>query len=241
MRDASYTAVDHGLRENDAYAKAKYDITMRWLGAAPTPTTRLINIGCGAGLFNRIAREAGYLVEAWEPDPDAYAIAAADARTGVTVHLGGLMDATPSAGADVVVMHDVLEHIHDDAEAARQLASLVAPAGRVVISVPALASLFGLHDDLLGHHRRYNRRTLRQALGSEFEFDQLRYFGMTLIPVTLVLSRLLRRPYPAAAAGKPSLFGRAFAAVCQLEARVPTPIGTSLICRLHPRAQGTSS
>ncbi len=79
MSDARYTARDHAFRESDHYARAKYDITLRWLaelsiGTSASPR-RLVNIGCGAGLFNRLAHEAGFAVEACEPDADACASA----------------------------------------------------------------------------------------------------------------------------------------------------------------------
>jgi 2-polyprenyl-3-methyl-5-hydroxy-6-metoxy-1,4-benzoquinol methylase len=226
--DAGYTADDHEFRENDDYARAKYDITLRWLGAASG--RRLVNVGCGAGLFNELAHAAGFRVEACEPDSGAYAVAAEHAPAGVDVHLGGLFDAPIAEGADVVVMHDVLEHIDDEAAAVLAVAKLVRPGGVAVVSVPALQSLFGLHDERLGHFRRYDRRSLRRALEGSFGLERMRYFGMSLIPVTLAYSRWMRKPYPTGAASGPSLVGRAFGAVCAVEARVPTPLGTSLIC-----------
>ena len=234
MVDAEYTSDDHKFRENDAYAQAKYDITMRWLGR-PAPGTRLLNIGCGGGLFTRLATDAGFAVEACEPDPAAHAIATRNAPPGVHVHLGGLFEAPFAPGAQLIVMHDVLEHIDDDARAVRTLRGLLSPNGRLILSVPALPVLFGLHDELLGHHRRYHRRSLTQVTAPSFRIERLRYFGFTMIPITLLLSRLLRRPYPAEAATGPSALGRAFAAMCALEARIPTPLGTSLICELTPR------
>ena len=232
MVDVAYTTDDHEFRENDDYARAKYDITLRWLG--PARERRLLNIGCGAGLFNRLAHHAGFAVEACEPDPTAHRIALAAAPDGVVVHLGGLFDAPMTPGADVVVMHDVLEHIDDEASAVAELHRLVCAGGTVVISVPALESLYGLHDERLGHHRRYTRRSLRSALESHFVVRRMRYFGMSLIPVTLWFSRWRRRPYPTGVATGPSLIGRAFALVCRGESFVPTPIGTSLVCEASP-------
>jgi len=228
MVDLAYTANDHEFRENDDYAHGKYDITLRWLGPARGRT--LLNIGCGAGLFNVLAHEAGFLVEACEPDPVAHGRALAAAPDGVTVHLGGLFDAPLTPGADVVVMHDVLEHIDDEASAVTALHRLVGADGTVVVSVPALQSLYGLHDERLGHHRRYTRRSLRSALDGQFAVRRMRYYGMSLIPVTLWFSRWRRRPYPTATATGPSLVGRAFSLLCRGESFVPTPVGTSLVC-----------
>ena len=228
MVDLAYTAHDHEFRENDDYARAKYDITLRWLGPARGRT--LLNIGCGAGLFNTLAHDAGFSVEACEPDPVAHCRASAAAPNGVVVHLGGLFDAPLTPGADVVVVHDVLEHIDDEAAAVTELHRLIGAEGTMVMSVPALQSLYGLHDERLGHHRRYTRRSLRSALDGQFVVRRMRYFGMSLIPVTLWFSRWRRRPYPTAAATGPSLVGRAFALLCRGESFVPTPLGTSLVC-----------
>jgi 2-polyprenyl-3-methyl-5-hydroxy-6-metoxy-1,4-benzoquinol methylase len=233
MVDATYTADDHQFRENDQDARAKYEITLRWLGAGAS--RKLLNIGCGGGLFNELASNAGFDVAACEPDPQAHALALAAAPPGVTVHLGGLFEAGLPADADVVVMHDVLEHIEDDASAVAKLAQLVAPGGRIVISVPAMQSLFGLHDERLGHYRRYSRRSLRRALAPSFEIQRMRYFGLSLIPVTLAFSKLMRRPYPTGAAQGPSLVGKMFAVVCRVEGQVPLPLGTSLICEATRR------
>jgi SAM-dependent methyltransferase len=233
--DASYTTDDHEFRENDDYAGAKYDITLRWLGPARGRT--LLNVGCGAGLFNELAHAGGFLVEACEPDPIAYAHAVSAAPAGVAVHNAGLFDA-PLSPADVVVMHDVLEHIDDDADAVAQIGRLVRPGGTAIISVPALQALFGLHDERLGHYRRYNRRSLRRVLDTRFEVQRLRYFGVSLIPVTLWFSRWRRQPYPTATATGPSLVGRVFRRLCRIESRLPAPIGTSLICQVSPRKNG---
>jgi len=227
--DLAYTASDHQFRENDYYARAKYDITLRWLGPARGRT--LLNIGCGAGLFNLLAHDAGFSVVACEPDPVAHGRALAAAPDGVVVHLGGLFDAPLTQSADVVVMHDVLEHIDDEAAAVSELWRLVDADGTMVLSVPALQSLYGLHDERLGHHRRYTRRSLRSTLDDRFVVRRMRYFGLSLIPVTLWFSRWRRQPYPTATATGASLVGRAFALLCRGESFVPTPLGTSLVCQ----------
>jgi 2-polyprenyl-3-methyl-5-hydroxy-6-metoxy-1,4-benzoquinol methylase len=234
--DVSYTAEDHQFRESDDYARAKYDITLRWLG--PARGRSLLNIGCGGGMFNRLASDAGFAVEACEPDPVAHAAAVESAPEGVTVHLGGLLDSSMTEGADVVVMHDVLEHIEDEAAAVDALCRLVDAKGTLIVSVPALQSLFGMHDERLGHFRRYDRRSLRRAFGSRLHIERMRYFGFSLIPVTLAYSRLLRRPYPTDAAAGPSLIGKAFGVVCRVESRVPAVLGTSLICEATLTAHG---
>jgi hypothetical protein len=58
---------------------------------------------------------------------------------------------------------------------------------------------------------------------------------LTFLPLTLWFSKLARRPYPTATASSGGLVSCAFGAMCQLESRVPTPIGTALVVEARPR------
>jgi SAM-dependent methyltransferase len=60
---------------------------------------------------------------------------------------------------DLVVCSEVLEHLGDDALAARHLAALLAPAGRLVATVPG--GKLSRFDELIGHQRHYRPPGLR--------------------------------------------------------------------------------
>jgi SAM-dependent methyltransferase len=61
---------------------------------------------------------------------------------------------------DVVCAFDVVEHCEDDALAVGELARVLAPGGRMLLSVPAYQWAWSDHDVQAGHHRRYTRRRL---------------------------------------------------------------------------------
>lgn len=231
-----YISRDHAFRTRDSYALAKYALTIRWLRPYLKPGAVVFNIGCGVGYFNTALRRFGVSVVACEPDPQAYALANDVADEHTTVMCGDLAQfaATMPGQADIVVMHDVLEHIADDDSAARILWSLLKPEARVVLSVPALQYLFGKHDQEWGHYRRYSKRRLRQVLQPFFTISRLQYYGMASIPIVLVFSKWLRTPYPMGAASG-GLIHRLYDALCQLETHIAEPIGTSLICELRAR------
>lgn len=238
MTSESYTEADHAFRDGDTYAGAKYDVTRRWLAALPrrSPRPTLVHIGCGSGLFNAMAVADGYEVLAYEPDPAACAMARETAPAEhCRVEQLGLDAVRLDDPADVVVMHDVLEHIEDDAAAVEKLRTLLAPDGTLILSVPALPALFGYHDEQLGHHRRYTRASLRRVLEPRFTMTRLRYFGFTFIPVTAWYSKVKRRPYPTDTVGERGIVGRAFELACRAEERIAAPLGTSLICEARPR------
>jgi SAM-dependent methyltransferase len=230
-----YTACDHEFRDDDIYARTKYEITLRWLRGIPRPS-HLANVGCGSGVFNQMAVDAGFVVTGYEPDPDAFRLAQDrlpphDCR----LEAKGLEAIPTSQPADVVVMHDVLEHIEDEQRAVNHLREIVTDHGHVVLSVPAMPSLFGLHDEELGHFRRYTRRKLRRALDPSFEIIRLRSFGAAFIPITAYYSRWRRTPYPVDRATGAGVSARVVHGLCGFESRVRLPIGTSLLCEVRPR------
>lgn len=235
-----YTLEDHAVRETDRYALSKYDITERWMKEMPNaqaPGRVLLNVGCGSGEFNRRAYLMGYSVFGFEPDAETFQMAVQKNRSSSSVVLEqkSLLEINDKQyKADVIVMHDVLEHIEDDAGAVRHLKALVKQNGRVIVSVPALASLFGYHDELLKHFRRYNAKTLRKVLEPHFKVLRIRYFGASFIPITYWFSVLKRKAYPHAAAGKG--FGAwVMKTLCKLEIALSFPLGTSLLVELEPK------
>jgi SAM-dependent methyltransferase len=65
---------------------------------------------------------------------------------------------------DTIIFIHVLEHIEKDREALYKAYELLQPNGYVLIEVPALQFLFSPHDKLLGHYRRYTKRTLKAII-----------------------------------------------------------------------------
>ena len=61
---------------------------------------------------------------------------------------------------DVVSAFDVVEHCADDARAVSELVRVLAPGGRLLLSVPAYQWAWSDHDVQAGHHRRYTRAEL---------------------------------------------------------------------------------
>jgi len=229
--DLAYKAADHRFRSKDAYAQGKYDVTTRWLRKRAQPGQLLLNIGCGSGEYNGAARAMGLRVLGCEPEAEAHRLAASTVPEGCEVRQCGLLELR-SEPADYIVMHDVLEHIEDDATAVRALHGLLKPGGVAVVSVPAYQWLFGNHDVQLGHFRRYTRGSLLAVLRGSFEIEASRYYGASLIPVALWFSRLSKKPYPVAAASG-GLMHALMSWVCGLESHVPMPMGTSVLARVR--------
>lgn len=104
----------------------------------------------------------------------------------------------PSGMFDVVTALDVLEHVDDeDAFLRDQVAARLGPGGIAVLSVPAYQALFGDHDRMLEHHRRYRPAALRAIVGRHLRIiDQGSLFTSLLLPrlVQTGLQRAGRHP-----------------------------------------------
>jgi SAM-dependent methyltransferase len=231
--NVAYKTSDHLFRSTDEYAQGKYDVTTRWLAPRIQLGQRLLNIGCGGGEYNAKAHSLGLSVIACEPEANAFELALRNAPAGVDVLPCGLMElAERVPPADFIVMHDVLEHIADDVAAVAAVRNLLVPGGTAVISVPAYQWLFGHHDVQLGHYRRYKRSSLVALFRDGFEIEAARYYGAALIPVALWYSRIAKKGYPVATASR-GLAHAGMRLVCQLESRLPMPVGTSVLLRVR--------
>ena len=74
------------------------------------------------------------------------------------------LDEIPAGETDFssVLCVNVLEHIEDDTDALRAMATRVRVGGHVVLYIPAVPWAFGELDAKLGHFRRYNKPRIRQ-------------------------------------------------------------------------------
>jgi SAM-dependent methyltransferase len=155
--------------------------------------------------------------------------------------VGSLEDAPlADASFDVVLALDVLEHLDDDSRGLREAVRLVKPKGLLLLTVPALPSLWGGQDVVSEHRRRYTKgsfvRLFKNAGLSDY---QVRYFNTLLFPLVAAV-RLSRRSAGLNARhrsdfedNRPGLINDALAWVFSSESRLrnylPMPIGVSLV------------
>ena len=83
---------------------------------------------------------------------------------------------------DTVICLNILEHLENDRKAVENMISLLQPAGRLIILVPALNTLHGSMDISFGHYRRYNKKQLRILIQGQnldiVKFYYLNFLGL---------------------------------------------------------------
>jgi SAM-dependent methyltransferase len=156
---------------------------------------RILDVGCGDGLlFNRLS-EFGE-VDGVEPDEGMVNPQGPhSARIRIAPFDG---DFRPPVPYSLVLMLDVLEHLDKPGEALRHAHSLLAPAGTLLLTVPAFQILWTNHDTINHHLVRYRRGTLHPLLRQAgFAILEEHYWYQWTCPVKLVIrlfERLFRRP-----------------------------------------------
>jgi len=101
---------------------------------------RLIDIGCGNGLFLARMRNLGWQVLGIEPDVKA-AFVARD-RFKIPVIAGELKSANlPEISYDVITMNHVIEHVHDPIGLFQEIYRILKPKGKLVVLTPNVESL----------------------------------------------------------------------------------------------------
>lgn len=99
----------------------------------------------------------------------------------------------PDATFDVVGAFDVLEHCDPEKQAIDELARVLAPGGRLLISVPAYQWAWSDHDVRAGHYRRYTEpRLLAVVQGAGLSVLRSTYAFGGVFPF-FVAERLVRR------------------------------------------------
>ena len=99
---------------------------------------RVLDVGCWSGDLGRVLMSRRCTVSGLEIDPEAAALAAQVLHRVVVADLdtAPLSSHFEAGSFDVVVFADVLEHLKDPAAVLRDAQQLLAPGGRVVISLP---------------------------------------------------------------------------------------------------------
>lgn len=204
---------------------------------------RIIDVGCGGGGFLVSLKGQGKI---FGLEHSALGAASAAEKTGGRIVRGDAVG-LPFRGNsfDVLTSMDVIEHIDNDGKALSDFYRVLSPEGIIILTVPALNSLWSPRDILLGHKRRYTVNNLRRLLEETgFTVMKCSYTNIFYFP-GLLLYALLKRglkqeaPPRTAILSLPSWISILFDRLLKVEENIlmftNLPIGTSILCVARKR------
>ena len=119
---------------------------------APLEGVRILDVGCGLGMYVRRFRE--FSQEVYGVDIDAEKVAEASQSLPNIQQAPAERLPFPDETFDVVLSHEVLEHVGDDRRAVAEALRVLAPGGRLVVFAPNRLYPFETHGCFWrGEHR----------------------------------------------------------------------------------------
>ncbi len=205
----------------------------RWMidRIAPWVGRRVLEIGAGVGNMAIFFTDRERLLCA---DTDPYYLDRLRERFAAYPQVGFVPLRLPATNPllaqerlDTIICLNVLEHVRDDRPSLATMYRLLEPAGRLVLLVPALPSIYGELDRALGHFRRYTPAELREKVSAAgFTVRHLEYFNLAGVLGWWFTGRVLRRTMiPAGSLG----WFDALVPLFRLERLLPWRVGQSLI------------
>lgn len=180
-------------RDENLFNHVKFHLVKRVVDALSLARPRVLDIGCGlqvAGLYlDRLGLDMDYFGVDYEPRfrPDAIVDLAEVER----------IDEVLPWAPDVVLLLDVLEHLHEDrsvlSDVVTRLAATLPPETTVVVTLPQMYRLdrFKLaHLHYPEHKIRLTQREWREVLESGFEIRSVQGLGyLSVLPYLPMASR----------------------------------------------------
>lgn len=97
---------------------------------------------------------------------------------------------------NAIVYIDVIEHIEQDRQELQYAIEHLQPDGFLLVLVPAYQFVYSPFDKKIGHFRRYNKKTLRQAAPAGTELKRLFYLDSIGLLTSITNKYILKQEYP---------------------------------------------
>lgn len=194
MKDSVYD-VEAEVEENHWwFVGRRFLFRQQMMLHSKTMQGRVLDIGSGTGSNLRLLRELGFQkYVGLDSRENALRYCS---RKGFSRVLKGDACALPFLDGtfDFILATDVIEHIDDDELAIREIARVLRPGGKALITVPAFQSLWGVHDDLSEHKRRYLMPELRSVVARNglSVIDDFYFNFFLFVPIWLA-RKIIRR------------------------------------------------
>ncbi len=165
----------HNLDDSNWWLKARRNLLLKIM---PEKIKTVFEIGAGTGRTLEMLKEKGFSVEGLDSSKNAVKFAQ---RKGIELKHSAIENFYFVKKYDLVLLLDVLEHLEEDSEALKQISKSVEENKFIFLTVPAFQFLFGPHDKLLYHFRRYNKNQIKFMLElNGFKVEKISYWNFFL-------------------------------------------------------------
>jgi len=94
---------------------------------------------------------------------------------------------------DSIICLNVIEHIENDLDALKNMASILKPGAQIILMVPAFQFIYGTIDQLDGHYRRYTLSQVKKVLSlAGFKIPIVHYFNSVGLLAWLYTNKIVK-------------------------------------------------
>ena len=129
------------------------------------------NLALSEELLKKI--ESGVAIDLTPDLMESYQSLKKPLRKRLKVEQASFFDMKFKQSFDLVVACEVMEHITDDEAFLQLIHAALRPGGQAIVSVPAREKHWTIHDEIVGHLRRYEKKPLKE-LCERVGFDSVR-------------------------------------------------------------------
>lgn len=157
---------------------------------------KILNVGAAGGASSKWLEEFGE-VTSLETDP-VFLEHLHD--NGMNVLNASVIDMPFTDNSfDLVCAFDVIEHVENDTLALEEINRVCKEEGTICITVPAFSSLWGNHDVVNVHFRRYTKKSffskLKSVPSAQFKSQEITYFN-TILFLPIFIARKISSIVP---------------------------------------------
>ena len=188
--DSNYYRLYFDLERNHWWFKARMDLLSQYIKKFiyRGQPLKVLNVGAATGATSMMLNQFGD-VESIEYNLDC--IAFTRGKINLQINHGDINSLEfQDNHFDLICVFDVIEHVEDHNQAIRELTRVCKKQGHILITVPALMSLWSEHDVINHHFRRYNLNEMNALLSNDLDINYTSYFNFYLFPFTYFYRKL---------------------------------------------------
>jgi len=139
--------------------KLRKELVLPRLPAETEKGISVLDAGCGTGIYTLEMLRRGFRVTSFDVSEYAvkklFEMTPEDWKPRLRTYVCDTEHFPAEEKFDFILLSEVLEHVKNDVKTLSDLALIMKPSGRVLITLPFDPGLFSPHDISAGHFRRY--------------------------------------------------------------------------------------